>query len=1160
MSKLHPIAAKFGFQTNKEFYDAFPTENHFKMAMGGENGGSKFFYQDAGPVLNNTRAQDSLKFAQSHYDFFHNVNLARDRGNEDFTRPKGPADKLEEQMNKDLIYFKNKYNSLPYEKKCHPLGWCPPNPSDPNSTEHFHKAEGGSPYIGQPTYAEFLHFGPQTKQVPFYNVGGNVDLFLRETKKSLMPAAKFGQETNAPKPLTSNGYIDERNNYMLGLIKDNTQRALLDEVHNEFANQLKYGGLPKAQNGQGMLSMYDKGMQAFKDSEAQREGELTRTIEERSSGEGRANLALAGIAGATNFFNAPENLASDEFARAHTISDEISQENKKQNRGNWGDGAQFAYNFRPRNLGYSQDRDWGIASSQYGGEQFGGMIQYDTTGSQTLPVALSGLQVKMNPGLGNSSYNGNQLAWPFHPDVMSAPAISARRDLTAVARKGANVEAEGGETVVTNFNNDGIPEHYNIKGPRHTHGGVPLSLPEDSFIFSDTAKMKIKDPKILAQFNMPPKKGGYTPAEIAKKYNINKFKKVLMDPNSDEMQIATAEKMITDYNLKLAKLALIQESMKGFPQGIPEIAKPYLAQLNIDPNMFFGGQDDEQAEQNQQVAEGEAEEADEEQMAYGGIPTARNGRARDYFNRAMYNLNPYYNMDNYNAYAYTGMYPGMYRQPSAEYHYSSNDPRASKAAMNRPEDLPDFLKYKNVQSIDYKHERPGAIKRFFGAPTVTTATYKFGPGQQPSTTNASNTKTQTNTQTNIQTQPASTSQQNAGATSPGYIDANQLPYNRPGAPGPWNSRFNDNTYGSSQPFRVQGKGVNQSLYTQPNVTKAPVGINPQTNLPYGNYGDPKSYIQDVMDDWNVPAPTQKPNIPPAPAPYPQTGLPPGNYGDPKSYPYDTGYAYGGSLPTYQGDKGGSQVSYYDLLSDPGFQESYKKGVGKLPLAQRAQMADPQQMKEIIDLIPFVGPDVSFGDWMGTAFDFGLKSLTKGFTGEYDRPGEIYKRDVDPEAFWMPVILNAAIDPTTYTGSKMIKSGVKGAGMAYGLAKQYIPELYQIAKKFGPKVYNAVKKLATNETGLNAAIAVIGNAVREQRANKAAEDKGTKEMLYPQKAKVDSTMVKTTVPRDTIYKTKQDTGVTYTVNDIKKLVGQPGYEGYSLQELLDHYKGQGYNIK
>jgi hypothetical protein len=1103
MAKLHPIAAKYGFQTNEDFYKKFPTKESFEMAMGGENSGSKFFYQDAGPVLNNTRAQDSLKFAQSRYNLFHNVNLAKDRGDRDFTRPRGPADKLEEQMNKDLIYFKNKYNSLPYETKCHPSGWCPPNPSDPNSTEHYHKAEGGSPYIGQPTYAEFLHFGPQTKQVPFYNVGGNVDLFLRETKKSLMPAAKTGMQTKGITPTSTNEYLAQRNKYVFDTITNNTQRGLLNEVHNEISNELKYGGLPKAQVGADMLSMYDKGMQAFKDSEAQREGEITRTIEERSSGEGRANMALGVIAGTSNFFNAGERQRFDDYEKGLSDVMKVNPLYTVQNRGAYGDGARLGSDFRPRQKSFSTYQDMGLRQSKFGGDQFGGFIQYDEEGNQMLPMGLSGLQVKMNPGLGNSSYNGNQLAWPFHPDVMSAPPIRSRRDLTSVPRDKANVEAEGGETVVTNFNDDGIPEHYNIKGPRHTHGGVPLSLPDDSFIFSDTAKMKIKDPTILAQFGMSPKKGGYTPAEIAKKYDINKFKKVLMDPNSDEMQIATAEKMISDYNLKLAKLALIQESMKGFPQGIPEIAKPYLAQLNIDPNMFFG-QEEEQAEQNPQVAEGEAEETDEEQMAYGGIPTARNGRAGDYFNRAMYNLNPYYNMDYYNSYAYTGMRPGMYRQPSTEYHYSSNDPRASKAAMNRPEDLPDFLKYKNVQSIDYEHKRPGAIKRFFGAPTVTTASFKFGPGQQAPGTSTNKSAQQTNTQANTQTKTQANNQ-NAGPQSPGYMNSNQLPYNRPGAPGPWNSRFNDNTYGSSQPFIVQGRGVNQKPSGQSNVGMAPLSINPQTNLPYGNYGDPKSDPYD-MDNYGQPISSQNPNVvsrPQGPPPNIQmpTNLPPGNYGDPKSYPYEAGFAYGG-IPMAQAGK--------VQKSEPSYLEKITKSQPYGALGSQF-MPDPEQLMDIVNLVPFLGPDVSFGDWATTALDMPLKTVTKGLTGTYDKPGEMYRRNVDPDSFWVAAALNTGLDPYTYMGGKLVKGAIQAPAMAYGFVKQYVPQILEAAKKYGPVVYNKVKQLASSEAGLNAAVAFLSNVARQYQEDKSkgkTSNGKTKSELYSAPVKQDSTKVKT----------------------------------------------------
>ena len=88
--------------------------------------------------------------------------------------------------------------------------------------------------------------------------------------------------------------------------------------------------------------------------------------------------------------------------------------------------------------------------------------------------------------------------------------------------------------------------------------------------------MKINDPVILKMFNKPVKKGGYTPAELSKKFDIQKYRKILQDPDSDKIDIKTAELMIKNAVLKLGALALAQESKKAFPQGIPEIAKPYM--------------------------------------------------------------------------------------------------------------------------------------------------------------------------------------------------------------------------------------------------------------------------------------------------------------------------------------------------------------------------------------------------------------------------------------------------------------------------------------------------------------------------------------------------------------------------------------------------------
>lgn len=230
----------------------------------------------------------------------------------------------------------------------------------------------------------------------------------------------------------------------------------------------------------------------------------------------------------------------------------------------------------------------------------------------------SGLEVRMKPGLG---FNATQLNWPVMAGEFSKPDTAVNRTLKPVNREDANLEAEVGETAVTDLNGDGIPEHYKIGGKRHSAGGTPLYLPDNSFIFSRDRSMKIKDPILLAQFGMPPLKGGYTPADIAKKYDINKFRKILGDPDTDDLQRKSAESMIANYNLKLGKLAIIQESIKGFPNGIPAIAMPYLEATGIDPaDLMGGGKQQDENEQTGPPEETEQEPQDQEQQNIPELP------------------------------------------------------------------------------------------------------------------------------------------------------------------------------------------------------------------------------------------------------------------------------------------------------------------------------------------------------------------------------------------------------------------------------------------------------------------------------------------------------------------------------------------------------------
>ena len=220
---------------------------------------------------------------------------------------------------------------------------------------------------------------------------------------------------------------------------------------------------------------------------------------------------------------------------------------------------------------------------------------------KSIPKARTGYQVRGSlandvPAMGGADYNA----------YIGKEKSEVRKNLTSVPRDQANLEAEGGETVIGNIDGSNIPSFYGIKGPRHHSGGVPLSLPDDSFIFSDTQAMKISDPVILKMFNKAPKKGGYTPADLSKGYDLNKYRKILQDPDTDTIARKTAELMLKNYVMKLGALALAQEAKKGFPQGIPAVAQPYMEANQITPEQVMPElakqiQEQEQMQQQMQM-------------------------------------------------------------------------------------------------------------------------------------------------------------------------------------------------------------------------------------------------------------------------------------------------------------------------------------------------------------------------------------------------------------------------------------------------------------------------------------------------------------------------------------------------------------------------------
>jgi hypothetical protein len=226
------------------------------------------------------------------------------------------------------------------------------------------------------------------------------------------------------------------------------------------------------------------------------------------------------------------------------------------------------------------------------------------------PKAKTGYQVEGSLANDLSAFGGGNLK-------LTEPKAVSRTTITKVPREEANLEAEGGETVLT-FDPSGYPLFYEIKGPRHSANGVPLNLPDDSFIFSDTKSMMIKDPAILKMFNKAPKKGGYTPADLSKQFiSLNKYRMTLQNADSDKIDTKTAELMIKKALIKLGALALAQEAKKGFPQGIPAVAKQYMEANNISeedilpdtPNQEPEAEQGQAMDMGQAMAEGAPEQA-----------------------------------------------------------------------------------------------------------------------------------------------------------------------------------------------------------------------------------------------------------------------------------------------------------------------------------------------------------------------------------------------------------------------------------------------------------------------------------------------------------------------------------------------------------------------
>jgi len=193
------------------------------------------------------------------------------------------------------------------------------------------------------------------------------------------------------------------------------------------------------------------------------------------------------------------------------------------------------------------------------------------------------------------------------------PKVTLSKVLGPVNRNIANVEAEKGETVVTNMSRglNNIYEMYSIGGKKHSQGGTPLNLPTDgdkesdgtSFIFSDNKKMIVKDPALLEYFGVNPKKP-QTFAGISKSWldAINKSKQILINDTADNISRKSAQMSMDNAAFKIAALKLLQESKKGMKDGVPNGLSPFFDKLQIDPSEMFAMNEQDAEVANQAVA------------------------------------------------------------------------------------------------------------------------------------------------------------------------------------------------------------------------------------------------------------------------------------------------------------------------------------------------------------------------------------------------------------------------------------------------------------------------------------------------------------------------------------------------------------------------------
>lgn len=152
-----------------------------------------------------------------------------------------------------------------------------------------------------------------------------------------------------------------------------------------------------------------------------------------------------------------------------------------------------------------------------------------------------------------------------HPSIEKDPKVN-----TTIKKNPyrSNVEIEGGEVVLQ----PDLSALFKAKGKRHAQGGMDVLLKPDSFVFSDFDELEIDEDE-AEDFEL--KEGG-TPAKTLKKNidikHYNTLVQNVTNPYKDDLAKKSSAKMLEKYIKTLGNIAYIQESKKGFPQGLPDFS------------------------------------------------------------------------------------------------------------------------------------------------------------------------------------------------------------------------------------------------------------------------------------------------------------------------------------------------------------------------------------------------------------------------------------------------------------------------------------------------------------------------------------------------------------------------------------------------------------